>query len=101
MTDEKPAFTEDDVQEDFVEAIDSEVVSQVGVRRVSFPYEWPDDDSNDEDCSWPFVVFRDGREFEVDIDVRVVELTPERKAQRAAKEQRVLEMLARHSGWRG
>lgn len=78
-TDEKAAFTEDDVANDFVDAIDTHVVVQIGSRPVSFPYEWAGD-GEDDDVGWPFVVTRDGREFEVDIDVQVTELTPERKA---------------------
>lgn len=94
---EEQAFTENDVADDFVNAIDAEVVQgQVGWRPISFPYEWAEEvDGAAQDGTWPFVVVRDGREFEVDIDVRVVELTPERKAAREAEAQQVTEMLKR------
>jgi hypothetical protein len=84
---------EDAVTNDFADAIDREVVQYIGIRPVSLPYElaMPDD----WDGTWPFVVVRDGREFEVDIEVRVTELTPERKAAREAEAQRVTEMLKR------
>jgi hypothetical protein len=85
-------FTEDDVANDFVDSIATDVVSNVG-RSLLRPYGWA---SDDEDSEWPFVVVRDGREFEVDIDVRVTELTPERKAAREEEAKRVLAMLERH-----
>lgn len=87
-----PTFTESDVTGDFLDAIDMEVVQHIGLR---LPYEWSDgDDMADLDNDgWPFTVVRDGREFEVDIDVRVVELTPEVKAARAAEEVRIMAML--------
>lgn len=89
---EKPTFTEDTVADDFVDAIDREIVDNIGFSTSSLArYGWASDEDND--GGWPFVVERDGRKFEVDIDVHVTELTPERLAQRAAEEQRVLTML--------
>lgn len=84
-------FTEDDVAVDFVDAIDREIVGQIGYGSGLRHYKYPEDD-NDQYGEWPFVVVRDGREFEVDIDVRVTELTPERKARREAQHR---ELLAR------
>lgn len=92
MSDEKPAFTEGDVADDFVNAIDAATVGELGHGFHLRRYEWVGD-SEDDEGEWPFVVVRDGREFEVDIDVRVTELTPERKAKRAEEEQRVLALL--------
>ena len=74
----------DTVTNDFVDAIDEHVVQSVGRTsgsRVS-RYDWPSAEEDEDVTEWPFVVVRDGREFEVDIDVRVVELTPEVKAKR-------------------
>jgi len=101
MPEEKPAFTEDDVQNDFVEAIDTATVGELGHGFWLHPYAWHDEANNNDDGGWTFVVVRDGREFEVDIDVRVTELTPERKAARLAEEQRIFAMLERHSGREG
>lgn len=84
MSEEK-AFTEDDVANDFVDAIDTMIGENLGHRGRLDDYDWwagPEDGDND--GAWPFTVVRDDREFEVDIDVRVVELTPERKARREA-----------------
>lgn len=79
-----PAFTEDDVANDFVDAIDAEVVGNIGWSASRLArYDWGGDEDDDA-TDWPFTVVRDDREFEVDIDVRVVELTPERKAGREA-----------------
>lgn len=78
------AFTEDDVANDFVDAIDTMVGQNIGQRARLGRYDWGGDE-DDEDSGWPFTVVRDGREFEVDIDVRVTELTPERKEQREAQ----------------
>jgi hypothetical protein len=94
MSDEKPAFTEDDVAGDFVDAIADEVVMQIGYSPLR-QYDWPETEEADDDGTWPFTVLRDGREFEVDIDVRVTELTPERKAKREADEKAILERLQR------
>lgn len=94
---EKPALTEDTVAGDFFDAIDQEVVGSLGFGLWLRAYRWVGEEGDDEG-QWPFVVERDGREFEVDIDVRVTELTPERKAARAAEEQRVLDMLKRVGG---
>lgn len=95
----KPAFTEDDVTNDFTDAIEQEVVGCIGYASAGLdPYDrWEDDD---DDGAWPFTVVRDGREFEVDIDVRVTELTPERKAAREAEALRVLETIRRHDAHR-
>jgi hypothetical protein len=90
MSDGTPAFTENDVAGDFLDAIDVEVVQRIGYSMR--PYSWTDNDEDDNE-GWPFTVVRDGREFEVDIDVRVTELTPEVKAQRAAEEVRIMAML--------
>jgi hypothetical protein len=97
MPDEKPALTEDDVARDFTNAIDQEVVNDIGHGLWLREYDWGVDWGlgKDDDDTWPFIVVRDGREFEVDIDVRVTELTPERKAARLAEEQRIVAMLAR------
>jgi len=90
---EKPAFTEHDVESDFVNAIDTEVVGRIGYGSSGlYGYTWAGDDEDDEG-DWPFTVVRDGREFEVDIDVRVTELTPERKAKREADAKALLERL--------
>lgn len=94
MSGEGGGFTEDDVAGDFFDAIDREVVGHLGGGLWLRDYEWVGDEGGD-DGSWPFVVERDGRKFEIDIDVRVTELTPERLAARAAEEQRVLGMLER------
>jgi hypothetical protein len=90
---EETPVTEDTVAGDFFDAIDTYVVGEIGLRSGLRGYTWPDDDSNDENYSWPFVVVRDGREFEVDIDVRVTELTPQLKAARTEGDKRILEML--------
>jgi hypothetical protein len=97
MTDEKPTFTEDDVAGDFFDAIDIDVVGNVGHTFGLRPYECLSRHEDDEDNGCPFTVVRDGREFEVDIYVRVTELTPERKAARAEREQRILADLERYS----
>ena len=89
-----PSFTEDDVACDFVDAIDAEVVGKLGWSGLR-GYEWAADEE-DEDSGWPFTVLRDGREFEIDIDVRVVELTPEVKARRESDAQKLLALLQRH-----
>lgn len=95
MSDEKPAFTEHHVESDFVNAIDTEVVGRIGYGSSGlYGYAWSGDDEDDEG-DWPFIVTRDGREFEVDIDVRVVELTPELKAKREADAAAVIERLKR------
>jgi hypothetical protein len=96
MTDEKPTFTEDDVAIDFVDAVDAEAVGKLGWGNLR-EYAWAGDGSIDTDEGWPFTVVRDGREFEIDIDVRVTELTPERKAARAEREQQILADLERYS----
>jgi hypothetical protein len=83
MSTPEPDFTEDTVANDFVDAIDHGIVSEVGLHGRLRDYEWSGDDEDDV-TEWPFTVVRDGREFEVDIDVRVTELTPERKAKREA-----------------
>lgn len=90
-------ITEVAVADDFVDAIDEQVVQSVGRTsgsRVS-RYDWPSAEEGEDVTEWPFVVVRDGREFEVDIDVRVVELTPEVKAQREADAAALLERLQR------
>jgi len=89
-----PTFTEDDVANAFVDAIDSEVVGEVGQSYHLRAYSWAGDE-DENDGTWPFTVVRDGREFEVDIDVRVTELTPERKAKREADEKELLALLER------
>lgn len=90
-----PTFTEDDVASDFVDAVNYEIVQEVGHAVHLRRYEWAETDEDD-DGTWPFVVVRDGREFEVDIDVRVTELTPERKTNRAAETEKLLAELKRH-----
>jgi hypothetical protein len=95
MSDDKPAFTEDDVANDFFDAVDYAIVCEVGRAGQLRLYQWLDDDPDE--VEGPYIVLYDGREFEVDIDVRVTELTPERKAARAAEEQRVLAMLERYA----
>lgn len=96
MSEEK-AFTEDDVASDFVDAIDTMVGHDVGQRARLGRYQWATED--DEEFDWPFTVLRDGREFEIDIDVRVVELTPERKARREADTQAALAAIRKfHAG---
>jgi hypothetical protein len=91
----EPTFTEDTVAGDFVDAIDFDVVQEIGQQSPLREYEWPETEDADEDGTWPFVVVRDGREFEVDIDVRVTELTPELKAKREADAKALLERLQR------
>lgn len=86
MSNERPM--EDQVTDDFTDSIDTEVVQRIGYGLLR-PYAWADDD----ECEWPFVVVRDGREFEVDIDVRVVELTDEVKARRRESHERIETML--------
>ena len=90
---ETPPFDEEDVRRDFEDAIDAEVMGNLGFSdsRLS-RYDWPE--TEDDNDSWPFVVVRDGREFEVDIDIRVTELTPERKAARQADHERILAAIA-------
>jgi len=90
-------FDEEDVADDFLDAIDGEVIGRVG-RPVLRAYSWPD--GVDDDGAWPFVVERDGRRFEVDIDVKVVELTPELVAKRAAVEAELLARLERDAAAR-
>lgn len=98
MSDEKPAFTEDDVANDFVDAIDAQVVGNIGFSAAGLSrYDWAGDEDENDGTEWPFAVVRDGREFEVDIDVRVVELTPELKAKREADAKELLERLKRYS----
>ena len=66
----------DTVTGDFTAAIDTMLGENIGRRGRLGDYDWaPGGDGEDQDGTWPFVVMRDGREFEVDIDVRVVELT--------------------------
>lgn len=91
---ERPAFTEDDVANDFVDRIDTEIVGQISYGLGD--YDWPETEGVDDQVEWPFTVIRDGREFEVDIDVRVTELTPERKAKRAEREAQLLTELAHY-----
>lgn len=95
MTRDGETFTEDDVADDFVQVIDYKVVQGIGWHSLR-AYEWAPDQVADSDLAgWPFVVVRDGREFEVDIDVRAVELTPERKAAREAETDRIVAELQR------
>lgn len=69
-------FTKGDVAADFVDAIDVRLFDRaLGWTRPLELYSWPEGSGDD---GWPFVVVRDGRTFEVNIDVRVTELTPER-----------------------
>lgn len=82
--------TEDDVIRDFVDAIDSEVVQEIGFSDHLHRYGW----AGDNDGTWPFVVERDGRRFEVDINVHAVELTPERVAAREALHAQVMARIA-------
>lgn len=82
---------------DFTEAIDAEVISQIGWPRGLDDYEWPLT-SEQEDGEWPFVVVRDGREYEIDIDVHATELTDEVKAKRAADEAALRRAIATHGG---
>lgn len=89
---DKPSFTENDVVGDFVDAIDQDVVGSIGHGLWLRAYDWGVGGGADDE-GWPFTVVRDGREFEVDIDVRVTELTPEVKARRAAEEVRIMAML--------
>lgn len=90
-------FTEDTVAGDFFDAIDAHVVGEIGHGSGLRVYAWGGDEY-DTDGAWPFVVVREGREFEIDIDVRVTELTPESKAAREAEAQRVLALLAQVKG---
>jgi hypothetical protein len=88
-------FTEDDVAGDFADAIQNKVVDEVGGGSMFLrDYSWTDED--DEEFEWPFMVVRDGRQFEVDIDVSVTELTPERLAQRDEQALRLVAQLAAH-----
>lgn len=77
---------------EFAEAIDREVVQEIGYGMFR-GYEWVGDEDDDDD-SWPFVVIKDGREYEVDIQIFATELTPEVKARRAAEIERIQAMLA-------
>lgn len=97
MSEEK-AFTEDDVANDFVDAIDTMIGENLGHRGRLDDYDWwaGPEDGDDDDGAWPFTVVRDDREFEVDIDVRVVELTPERKARREADMRELKARIERH-----
>lgn len=91
MSAEDPV-TEDDVAADFVDAIDVRLFDRaLGWTRPLELYSWPDGSGDD---GWPFVVVRDGREFEVDIQVQATELTPERLAQRDEAERQILVRLA-------
>lgn len=80
---------ESTVETDFWYEIDSEVVGRIGRGALS-SYEWAGDD---DDGDQPYLIARKDdpdRRFEVEIEVRVTELTPERLAQR----QRLVEYLA-------
>jgi len=85
-------LTDSRVLSDFVNAIDTEVVAQIGHGSSLRDYAWAGD-AEDDEGDWPFVVVRDGREFEVDIDVHVIELTPEVKAKREADAKALMERL--------
>jgi uncharacterized small protein (DUF1192 family) len=91
------ATDEENVTNDFVEAINHEVVNAIGYGSGLRHYDWAEEvDGHEQDGTWPFVVERDGRRFEVDIDVRVVELTPERIAARQAEHERIVAMIKAH-----
>lgn len=83
-------MTEDEVTNDFRAAIEDEVIGRLGSGHLR-GYEWAGDDED----NWPFIVTtrRDGREFEIDIYVRVTELTPEVKARREADAKALLARL--------
>lgn len=95
MSTPEPTFGEDDVRADFENTIEYGLVSEVGVHGRVRDYNWAADE-DDEFADWPFVVVRDGREFEVDIMVTVTELTPERMAARQADHERLLAAIERY-----